>query len=677
MAFVGQRLIAAVAGERLWVWDPYDGGHADLAGGYLAMAPLAGGRLLALGGHGQGDVVEIDRSRWPLTVRRTVCLAASGDCRNRALVEEIVANHGRLPRPTQRELAASPRGDEIAVFEWPWQDPSSGDTRKGRLAVLSADTLTVLRSTPVDECERDDPLEFGARQIVACGVRRDATTLAPVAPEAIPSSATRSDNGWPKPGADPLFDILGPNHQRIALGRASIGVGRQRDGGYESIVIANAKGELVGILASTASADVAGTRVYDRTQLRSDTTVVPSPDGSRFLIAGRGADGALQLWCTPTDGLGDVPPEPPRPDVMERGGITEIAVPDFPVVVADAVEMSAEVLMLGVEPHAPEVLEPKRGLWAYAPATRKLARVGLPVVPGAAAAVAAATTMSGAPPADPEVWQRFELAPGGGVWLIGKRHVARRGADGGWIVHPLPEGTTNQIAVIDDALAVHVGIRACAGAKPRPRVGGPGSCFDLTLLGVVPASAGAPVRTSNEWVGTLAPFPGGFVALGGAELGFRDGRWVGPRDPLVVTAANTFATEGFGRADEVYLHVQDTNRIDVLGVADGRKRRTFELPYPGRIAPLGASPGHGPAFWVEGAGGEGAIVDVDASGKATVRGNAALPAWMAGETFRARGGATALWWHGGSALIGLDPAHWTATFNPVERARLLTTRRVY
>ena len=354
MAFVGQRLIAAVAGERLWVWDPYDGGHADLAGGYLAMAPLAGGRVLALGGHGQGDVVEIDRTRWQLTVRRTVCLAASGDCRKRALVEEIVANHGRMPRRTQRELAASPRGAEIAVFEWPWQDPSSGDRRKGRLAVLSADTLEVLRSTPVEECERDDPLEFGARQIVACGVRRDATTLAPLAPEASPSSASRSDNAWPKPGADPLFDVLGPDHQRIALGRASIGIGRQSSGGYESIVVANAKGELVGMLANTASADVTGTRVYDRGQLRSDTTIVPSLDGSRFLIAGRGIDGALQLWCTPTDGLGDLPPEPPRPDLMEQGGITEIAVRDFPVVVYDAVEMSGEVLMLGVEPHPPE-----------------------------------------------------------------------------------------------------------------------------------------------------------------------------------------------------------------------------------------------------------------------------------------------------------------------------------
>ena len=362
---------------------------------------------------------------------------------------------------------------------------------------------------------------------------------------------------------------------------------------------------------------------------------------------------------------------------MEQNGITEIAVPDFPVVVYDAVEIAGGVLMLGVEPHPPQVLDSKRGLWTYAPATRKLARAALPVVPGEAAAVAAATTMSGAPPAEPEVWQRFELAPGGAVWLIGKRHVAHRAADGAWIVHSLPEGTTNQIAIIDDALAVHVGIHPCPGARPRPRVGGPGMCFDVTLVGAVPATAGAPARTLNEWVGTLAPFPGGFVALGGAEIGFRDGRWVGPRDPLVVTAANTFATEGFGRADEVYLHVEDTNRVDVIGLGDGRKRGSFELPYPGRISPLGASPGHGPALWVEGAGGEGAIVDVDARGKAAVRGNAAVPVWMAGEAFRARGGATALWWHGGHALIGLDPAHWTATFNPVEREHQLATRRAF
>ena len=354
-------------------------------------------------------------------------------------------------------------------------------------------------------------------------------TLALRAPE-----AGRSDVGWPTPGTDLLFDVLGPDHQRIAVGRVAIGIGHQRSDGYESIVIAK-QGELLDLMAQTAWLGPDETRAHDRAQLRSDSAIVPSPDGSRFLIASRGTEGALQLWCTPTDSLGEFPPEPPRPAVMEQNGITEIAMPDFPVVVYDAVEIAGGVLMLGVEPHPPQVLDSKRGLWTYAPATRKLARVALPVVPGEAAAVAAATTMSGAPPAEPEVWQRFELAPGGAVWLIGKRHVAHRAADGAWIVHSLPEGTTNQIAIIDDALAVHVGIHPCRARDRGPRRR-PGMC-STSRWSARAGDGGAPARTSNEWVGTLAPFAGGFVALGGAEIGFRDGRWVGPRDPLVVTAA--------------------------------------------------------------------------------------------------------------------------------------------
>jgi hypothetical protein len=676
MAFLGPRDIAAVAGERLWLWDPYDGTQAVLPGGYVALAPLGGRRALALGARGQGDVVELDRTRRQLAVRRTVCLAAHGDCRERRLVDDLIENQGHLPPAVQRELQASPDGREIAVLEWPWMTPwIPGSARKGRLAVLSAETLAVLRSAAIDECGDSEPLAFGAGEIVACGLHHDRATLATRAPTADPS-----DGSWPKPGADPLFDILGPSYRRIAVGRAAIGIGHQRRDEYESIVLANAQGELLGLLAHAAWASSDDDRLHDRAQLRGDSLIVPSPDGSRFLIAGRGTEGALQLWCTPTGELAEVPAQPARPDVMEVNGITEIAVRDFPVTVYDAVEIPGGVLMLGVEPHPSNVMEVKRGLWTYAPATRALSRVAPPAVPGEAAAAATVGTMSGAPPFVPEEWQRFEVAPSGGLWLIGKHHVARRGADGAWIVHALPDasapGVTNQIAVLDDALAVHVRVRPCPGAKPRPRGGGsPGMCFDLTLVGAVPSTAGTAARTLNEWVGTIAPFPGGFVALGGAEVGFRDGRWVGPRDPLVVTAANTFAKEGFGRDGELYLLVEDTLRVDVLGIADGRKRRSFALPFGGRLSPLAASPGYAPAFWIDRNDGEVAIVDVDAAGKVSVRGGAAVPAWMAGETFRPRAGATALWWRGGSALLGLTPARWTATFNPIERARMLTARR--
>jgi hypothetical protein len=681
MAFLGPRNVAAVAGGRLWVWDPYGAGRADRAGGYVAMAPLGGARVLALGPQGQGDVVEIEPARWELAVRRTVCLAASGDCRERTMAQELVDNHGRLRRPIERELAASPDGKEIALLEWPSLDPrSGGEPRKGRLAVLSAETLAILRSTAIAECERDDSLAFGAREIVACGKHHDRATLAPRAPGEN-RSRSGSDDGWPKPGVDALFDVLGPDHQRIAVGRIAIGIGHGRNDGYESIVIAQPQGGPFGMLASTAWADSEKPQVYDRGQLRNESMVVASPEGSRFLIASRGTEGALQLWCSPTGGLADLPPEPARPDVMDQDGITEIAVRDFPGVVYDAVEIAGDVLILGLEEHPLHVLEAKRGLWLFAPATRKLARLELPVVPDEAAAAATVGTMSGAPPFAPEVWQRFELAPTGGAWLIGNHHVARRTSDGAWIVHALPEvkggGATNQVSVIDDALAVHVAARSCPGAKPRPRVGGPGSCFELTLVGAVPATAGSAMRASNEWVGALAAFPGGFVALGGAEIGFRAGRWVGPADPLVVTAANTFAAEGFGRDGELDLHVEGTQRVDVLGIGDGRKRRSFELPFAGHLSPLGPSPGHGPAFWLDVDGDAGAIVDVAAAGKVTVRGNAAVPVWMAGEAFRARGGATGLWWHGGHALIGLNPKGWTATFNPAARATLLAMRRAF
>ncbi len=124
-------------------------------------------------------------------------------------------------------------------------------------------------------------------------------TLAPRAPE-----ASRSDVSWPKPGSDPLSDVLGPDHRRIAVGRVAIGIAHQRNDGYESIASAK-QGDLLDLLAHTAWVDPDETHVHDRAQLRGDSAIVSSPDGSRFLIAGRGSEGALQLWCTPTDGLGE------------------------------------------------------------------------------------------------------------------------------------------------------------------------------------------------------------------------------------------------------------------------------------------------------------------------------------------------------------------------------------
>jgi hypothetical protein len=179
----------------------------------------------------------------------------------------------------------------------------------------------------------------------------------------------------------------------------------------------------------------------------------------------------------------------------------------------------------------------------------------------------------------------------------------------------------------------------------------------------------------------VAPFPGGFVALGGAELGFRDGSWLGRRDRLLTAAASAHAREGFGRGGELFLTVDNGARVAVLGLADGRRRRTLELPFPGRVSPLGASPGHGPALWVRSEMGDDGIVDIDSDaggvGKASVRGRAVVPAWMSVERTRARGGKLALWWVGGSALVGLDDRGWTAYFDPNERTKALAARRGY
>jgi hypothetical protein len=69
------------------------------------------------------------------------------------------------------------------------------------------------------------------------------------------------------------------------------------------------------------------------------------------------------------------------------------------------------------------------------------------------------------------------------------------------------------------------------------------------------------------------------------------------------------------------------------------------------------------------------MVDLGPSGEATVYGSGPAPAWSIGGSLRPRGGH-ALWWYGGTALIGFDGKHWTAVFNPLERTKLLVSRRV-
>lgn len=651
MAFLGARTIAAVAAGRLWIWDPYDGRRVDRAGSYRAFTPLGAERILAVQLSGSAEVIELDDQRFRLEPRRTLCLLADGDCSGRLREER---SQGRLNRPPLLDLATSPDGREVAVLEWPELDLTSNGGRQGRLAVLSADTFSLLRALAIDECKDDSPLRFGAHDIAACGARHDRATLA-----VLPDETGRAGGAWPKPGTDRLFDFLGPEGQRTAVGAATIGIGKM-PGGYESIAVENAHGELTAFLASPATRDTSGTHLSDRAQLRTDSMVEPSPDGSRFLIASRTANGALQLWCTPTtEGIDGYPAEPARPDVLEMDGITEIAVAGFPGWVNDAIEIPGGVLILGGEVATADAFGPaKPGLWTYDPATRKVARLELPTAPSGEA----------------ETWERFDTDPGGtSIWLFGKRHLARREPDGGWSVFALPPGTTNQVAAIGDKLAVQIGTRICNGAKPCQ----PGSvpfCFDVTLLGAVPASAAA-TRTFDACVGTVAPFPGGFVALGGAEVGFRDGAWVGARDPLVAAAAHAHASDGFGRGDELVLDV-DRTRLDVLGIVDGRLRRTIALPFKGRPSPVAASPGHAASTWIAPDAGEGALVDVDASGKANVYGGGTSPAWSLALNMRPRGGTRALWWYGGTALISFDTKHWTAVFNPLERARLLVSRRV-
>ncbi len=529
----------------------------------------------------------------------------------------------------------------------------------GTASIGGVDRMTFLgaRTVAIDECKDDSPLRFGARDIAACGVRHNRSTLA-----GLPDEADRSGGAWPKPGTDGLFDFLGPNGRRTALGAATIGIAKTR-GDYESIAVENARGELTALLASQATRDGAGTRVSDRAQLRSESMVEPSPDGSRFLIASRGMNGALQLWCTPTTaGIEAYPAEPARPDVLEIDGITEIAVAGFPGWVQDVVETREGLLILGSEVSAADApAPPTRGLWTYDPATRKAARLELPAAPA----------MSG----EGETWERFDTDPGEtSIWLLGKHHIARRETDGGWSVFSLPPGTSNQVAAIGDRLAVHVGFRICNGGKPCVPGAMP-SCFDVTLIGAVPASAAGATRTFDTCVGAVAPFPGGFVALGGAEVGFRDGRWVGARDPLVAAATRAHASDGFGRGDELVLGVERT-RLDVLGLVDGRPRRTIALPFGGRASPVAASPGHAVPIWIAPDAGEGALVDVDPSGKVSVYGRAPAPTWAVGLNLRPRGGTRTLWWYGGAALISFDTKRWTAVFNPIERARLLVSRRV-
>jgi hypothetical protein len=653
MAFLGARTIAAVAAGRLWVWDPYDGRRADRAGSYQALTPLRSTRILAAKLDGEADLIDLDGERFRLELRRTICLLADGGCGAQRGED---ASAGRPSRPPTLELSASPDGREIAVLEWPEMDLPGNGGHKGRLAVLSADTLALSRSFVIDECEDDSPLRFGARDIAACGTRHDRATLA-----VLPDEAGRSGGASPKPGTDGLFDFLGPNGRRTAVGAATIGVAKSRDG-YESIAVENAGGELTALLATQATRDASGTHLSDRAQLRTDSMVVPSPDGSRFLIASRGTNGALQLWCTPTEGIAPYPAEPARPDLLEADGITEIAVAGFPGWVNDAIEIPEGVLILGGEVAAADAFgPPKPGLWSYDPATRKVARLELPAAP--------------APSGEAETWERFDTDPAGtSIWLVGKHHLALRETEGGWSVFALPPGTTNQVAPIGDRLAVHVGLRICNGAKPCAPGAQP-SCFDVTLIGAVPASAAASTRSFDGCVGTVAPFSGGFVALGGLEVGFRDGRWVGASDPLVAAAARAHASDGFGRGDQLVLGV-GRSHLDLLGLVDGQPRRTIALPFEGRPSPVAASPGHAASIWIAPDAGEGALVDVDANGKASVYGRGAFPAWAVVSNLRPRGGTRALWWHGGTALIGFDAKHWTAVFNPTERARLLASRRV-
>ena len=652
MAFLGARTIAAVAAGRLWAWDPYDGRRVDRAGGYRAFTSLGPSRILAVRLDGRADLIDLDGERFRFDLRRTFCVFAD-DCRERETWERL---HGHPSRPPELDVATSPDGREVAVFEWPMLDPTGEAVDKGRLAVLSAETLAPLRSVVFDGCQDSSPLKFGARDITACGTRHDRATLA-----VLPAAGSRSDRPRPKPGTNGLYDFLAPDGWPTPMGAAAaIGIAKGR-GQYESIATANARGDLTASLADPAWSDAAGTHLLDRAQLRTESMVEPSPDGSRFLIASRGLHGALQLWCTPTsDGIEGYPAEPARPDVMEMDGITEIAVAGFPGSVIDAIETPEGLLILGLEALPKDAPgQAKRGLWIYDPAARKIARREIPLAP---------------PPADEsESWDRFETDPGGtSIWLFGKHHVARREADGAWSLLPLPPGTTEQVAAIGDKLAVHVGTRLCKDAKPC-RAGLMPVCFDVTLIGAVPAGTAA-TRTFDSCVGTVAPIPGGFVALGGAEVGFRNGAWVGPRDSLVTAAARAHASGGFGRGDELVLAV-DPARLQVLGLADGQPRRTIALPFPGRPSPIAPVAGHPASIWLAPNAGAGAMVDLDPSGKATVYGSGPAPVWSFAGSLRPRGGR-ALWWYGGTALIRFDGKKWTAAFNPLERAKSLVSRRV-
>ena len=656
MAFLDARTIAAVAAGRLWVWDPYDGRRVERDGLYQAMTPLGPTRMLAARLDGKVDVIDLDGDRFRLDVRRTVCLLTGSDCSGRYNEEDEL--RGRGPRPPKLELAASPDRSEVAVLEGPEPDLTGNGGYQYRLAVVSAETLARLRSVVIDTCKDHSPLRFGARDIAACGTRHDRSTLA-----GLPDEADRSGSAWPKPGTDGLFDLLGPEGRRTAVGTSTVGMANLTEA-YARIGVANARGALTAVLAIPAERDGPGTHLSPRAQLRTESMVEPSPDGSRFLIASRGLNGALQLWCTPTDGIEGYPEEPARPDVLEMDGITEIAVAGFPGFVEDVVETPAALLILGAEVNTAEPYGPgKRGLWSYDPATRKVVRLELPAAPAGAT-----------PSGEAETWERFETGPAGtSIWLVGKQHLARRETDGGWSVFALPSGTTNQVTAIDDKLAVRVGIRVCKGGTPCAR-GAITSCFDVTLIGAVPASA-APTRSFDTCVGTVAPFPGGFVALGGAEIGFRDGAWVGARDPLVAAASRAHASDGFGRGDELVLGV-DRTRLDVLGLSDGRLRRTIALPFGGRPSPVAAAPGHPASIWIAPDAGDGALVDLDASGKASLYGRAPVPVWSGDTNMRPRGGGRALWWYRGSALIGVDTQkHWTAVFNPLARTKQLVLRR--